>query len=632
MLQYLYPHLHLAVIGVILIFLLTITSSINIFMLKPIFDGVLVKSKAELIASEEHRASGYALTYLKDFSRFAGQQLRDVIRGEASLKEAKGAISRHFNDYLKRGAISDILLLVTIIIIAGVGIKCLSEYGRRLVFLILNLRIMMKVRMDVYEKVMHFSMPFFNEFKTGYLMNRIIGEVSIIQQLVIKTASGFITNVVQIIFFFLIILYIDWKLTLILILFFPPLLFFLDRLAIYLKRYQKKIQELVGSIMAVAQETLAGIRLIIVSNRQEYEAKRYENTVADFQKTMLKTSKYDFLAAPVSEFVTTVIGLGIVVYALKSRVINVNSAMTSGDFIVYIAFMFSMMRPIKQLNTFFIQWQRGMVVAGRVYEILDREPTIKNAENAVDLDTFKDRIEFKNVTFAYRKGIPVLKRISFSIKKGEVVAIVGPSGAGKTTLVDLLPRLYDPQTGEIVIDGVNIKGYTLASLRDKMGIVTQDTILFHDTVKKNIAYGNSKATQEAVEQAAAVANASEFIQALPEKYETIIGERGTRLSGGERQRLCIARAILRDPDILIFDEATSSLDNESEAKVQRAIDNLIRNRTAVVIAHRLSTIKHADRIFVVDEGEIKETGTHDELIEEGGIYKKLYDLQFRDKK
>jgi subfamily B ATP-binding cassette protein MsbA len=390
------------------------------------------------------------------------------------------------------------------------------------------------------------------------------------------------------------------------------------------------MQELLGSIFAVAQETLQSMRLVIASNTQKHESRRYEKAVHDYQKITLKLSKYDLLAAPISEFIATVIGLGIVVYALKSRVINPDSSMTAGDFVVYVAAMFAMMKPIKDLNSFFVGLQRSLVVAGRVFEIQDRVTSVQEAPDAQDLADFKDCIEYRNVSFAYQPGAPVIKNISFKIRKGEVVALVVPSGGGKTTLVDLLPRLYDPDSGAILLDGKDLREYKLSSLRNKMGIVTQETILFHDTVRNNIAYGFENADAATVKKAADVANATEFIENLPEKTGTVIGDRGARLSGGQRQRLCIARAILRNPEILIFDEATSALDNESEAKVQDAIDHLIENRTAVVIAHRLSTIKRASKIIVVAEGEIKEAGTHDELMRTSGIYKRLYDLQFRD--
>ncbi len=630
--SYLVPQAHLAAIGVGLIFLLTFSGAVSIIMLKPIFDGILVKSKAELIESEKKTGAKETLRFAKDFSHYSYIIIKDAVKRKVTLKQAKNSISSYFNNYLKTGPASGVLILVAIFISIGIGIKTMSEYARRMIFLVLNLRIMTRVRMDMYKKVMTFSMPFFNEYKSGYLLNRIIGEVNVIQDLIVSTASGILTNIVMAAFYFFMILYIDWKLTLALIVCFIPLIFLLDRLAVFLKKFQHKIQEVLGAIYAVAQETLCSMRLVVASNTQNYETKRYEKAVFDYQRLTLKLSKYDLLAAPISELVTTAIGLGIVVYALKTRVINPNSTMTAGDFVVYITFMFAMMKPIKDLNSFFVSLQRSLVVAGRVFDIMDRHTTIIDAPDALHLPEFKESIEFRNITFAYRKDTPVLKNICFRINKGDVVALVGPSGGGKSTLVDLLPRLYDPDNGDIFVDNKNIKGYTLSSLRGKMGIVTQETILFHDTVRNNIAYGLEGISDEKIRKAAEIANASEFIEELPEKYNTIIGDRGTRLSGGQRQRLSIARAILRNPAILIFDEATSALDNESEAKVQNAIDHLIENRTAVVVAHRLSTIKRANKIIVIDEGIIKEHGTHEELIQHGGVYKRLYDLQFRENK
>lgn len=631
MLGYLVPYWHLTLLGSFLILLVSISSSVSIFMLKPIIDGILVKSKSDLIRSEQNADKNTTLRFVKDFSALTWHRGAAVLRREAKWKEVRVELSASFNRYMKEGSVTQILVFVSLFIIMGVLVKSFSEYYRRLVFLDLNMHIMTRVRMDVFRRVMSFSMPFFNQYKTGYLMSRVVGEVGIVQELLISTASGMVTNIVQVVFFLGVILYIDYKLTLILFACFPPFLWALDKLAMWLKKYQTKLQELSGEIMAVAQEAFAGIRLIIVSNKQKHEVDRYERSVDGFQKAVYKISKLDYLAAPVSEVVTTLLGLGVVIYALKTRVMNPGSTMTSGDFIVYVAFMFSMMRPIKQLNTFFVNWQRGMVTAHRVYYLLDLEPGIKESPGAVSLDAFRDRIEFKNLTFGYRKDTPVLKKLNLTINKGDVLAVVGPSGAGKTTLVDLLPRLYDPDEGSVLIDGKDIREYTLESLRDRMGVVTQETILFHDTIRRNISYGDEKATLEQVKKAAEVANAAEFIEAMAAKYDTMLGERGARISGGERQRICIARAILRNPDILVFDEATSSLDNESEAKVQAAIDNLIKDRTAIVIAHRLSTIKRANKIIVIDQGEIAEAGTHEELMKLGGTYKRLYNLQFRDK-
>lgn len=627
---YLIPNLHLAVIGVAMIFLLTFSGAASLFMLKPIFDGILSKSKSELIAQEKSAGSGDALRFAVGLAKYSAQEMKFVVVGKKPFKEAKQAISSNFNGYLKRGPVGEILLMVVVFIAIGVTVKTMSEYARRIIFLNLNLRTMTRVRTDMYDKVMTFSMPFFNEHKAGKLINRVVGEVNVIQDIIITNASGLITNSVLILFYFAMILWIDWKLTAVLIICFAPLVFLLDKLAHYLKSFQRKLQEILGDMLSTAQEAFAGIRLVISTNTQGFEAERYRESVKRLQKTSLKIGKYDLLAAPISELITTLIGLGIIVYALKSRVMNLDSQMTSGDFVVYVAFMFSMMKPIKDLNGLFISLQRGMVVAGRVFEIMDTQTTIPEKDNAVDLKEFKDKIEFKSVTFGYLKDTQVLKNLSFTIRKGEVLALVGSSGGGKTTIADMLSRLYDPDSGAIYIDGYDLRDLTLKSLRNKLGIVTQETILFHDSVRNNIAYGLGSVSLNEIEKAATVANAMEFIGSLPQGFDTIIGDRGTKLSGGQRQRLCIARAVLRNPEILIFDEATSALDNESEAKVQVAIDNLIKNRTAIVIAHRLSTIKRASKIAVVDKGQLIEMGSHSELIALGGAYARLYNMQFHD--
>ncbi|MBL8026123.1 MAG: ABC transporter ATP-binding protein [Fibrobacteres bacterium] len=627
--SYLKPNMHLAIAGMAMIFLLTFSGAASLFMLKPIFDGILSKTKEELIAQENRAKPGEALRFAKSIVRQSGYELKQAVKGEKSFKQAKISISSSFNDYLKSGPVGSILIFVVLVIAVGIAIKTMSEYARRIIFLALNLRTMARVRTDMYDKVMTFSMPFFNEHKAGKLLNRVVGEVNIIQDIIITNASGIITNVVMVVFYFAMILWIDWKLTLILIFCFMPMLFLLDKLARFLKGFQHKLQEIIGEMLSTAQEAFAGIRLVIGSSTQKFEADRYKNAVKRLQKTSFKIGRYDLLAAPISELTTTIIGLGIVVFALKTRVMNTSSDMTSGDFVVYVAFMFSMMKPIKDLNSLFVSLQRGMVIAGRVFEILDTPTTIPEKINAVELKTFTDGIEFKNVTFGYLKDAPVLKNLSFKIKKGEIIALVGPSGGGKTTLADMLPRLYDPDIGSVNIDGYDMRDLKLDSIRKRMGIVTQETILFHDTVRNNIAYGLDNVKEEDLVKASEAANAMEFIKDLPNGFETVIGDRGTKLSGGQRQRLCIARAVLRNPDILIFDEATSALDNESEAKVQTAIDHLIEKRTAVVIAHRLSTIKRATRILVIDDGVITESGSHEELMAKRGTYSRLYELQFR---
>jgi subfamily B ATP-binding cassette protein MsbA len=304
--------------------------------------------------------------------------------------------------------------------------------------------------------------------------------------------------------------------------------------------------------------------------------------------------------------------------------------MTAGDFMVFVLAMFALIKPLKSLTQIHVKLQIGTAAAQRIFDVFDAEETITDRPGAVTVPAFSDTLSFEHISFSYNSQEPVLEDVSFAVRKGEVVALVGPSGAGKSTLFNLVPRFYDPLEGAVKVDGRDIRTFTMKSLRSLMGIVTQETYLFNDTIRNNIAYGLETITAEAVEQAARMANAHRFIEEFDLGYDTIVGNRGVRLSGGQRQRLAIARALLRNPEILLFDEATSSLDTESEMLVQEAIDRLMANRTTLVIAHRLSTIKHANTIVVLDKGRIVQSGTHDQLVEQDGLYRKLYMMQFRN--
>jgi subfamily B ATP-binding cassette protein MsbA len=384
-----------------------------------------------------------------------------------------------------------------------------------------------------------------------------------------------------------------------------------------------------ADITSVLQETISGIKVVKAFGMEEFENKKFQTQTWRYFKSLLKITRIRNLASPITEFLSVVAGVVIIWYG-GMQVLELGT-MRASEFLTFLIAIFQIMPPVKELTSVNNRIQESTSAAKRVFEILDIEPDIKEAPNAIELKEFKDEIVFENVWFSYngtKNGDFILKGINLKVKKGEILAIVGPSGAGKSTLVDLIPRFYDPTEGRILIDGIDLRMIKIKSLRDKIGIVTQETILFNDTIRNNIAYGLEDCPIDKIIEVAKAANAHDFIMQLPNGYDTVIGERGMKLSGGQRQRISIARALLKNPPILILDEATSNLDAESEILVQEAIERLMQNRTVFVIAHRLSTIRNADRIIVIDNGRIVQEGKHEELIHQDGLYKKLYEMQF----
>jgi subfamily B ATP-binding cassette protein MsbA len=388
------------------------------------------------------------------------------------------------------------------------------------------------------------------------------------------------------------------------------------------------VQERIADVTSVLQETISGVKVVKAFGMEKFESLKFGASNQSLFRTVFGVTKVRNLASPLSEFLGAVAG-AIVIWYGGLEVLG-HGALRASEFLGFLFAIFQLMPPVKELSTVNNRIQEATAVGKRVFDLLDTEPNIKNADRPVRLTGFRDRIEFRDVSFRYGNDDLVLADISTEVAKGEVVAIVGPSGAGKSTLVDLIPRFYDPTWGSITIDGVDLKVAEIASLRSLIGIVTQETILFNDTVRNNIAYGLEDCSLERVIEAAKAANAHRFIMDMPKEYDSVIGERGVKISGGERQRIALARAILKNPPILILDEATSALDTESEMLVQEAIEHLMAGRTSIVIAHRLSTVQHADRILVLEAGRIVESGKHDDLVRvEHGLYRKLHDLQFR---
>ena len=506
-------------------------------------------------------------------------------------------------------------------------IKNIFLYLKNILLYMVQLNIVKDIRDKLYIHIQGLSLGYFHKEKTGSITSTIINDVEQLQSSLSIAFQKLFVEPINILIFATLLFIISWKLALIAIIIVPLAGIAIIAIGKSIRRKSRRTQKKISHIMQILGETLSSIRIVKAFVNEKEEIKKFSKETANYLNLHLKRARLDLIAAPITESFGVVIGVILLWYGGTEVIMQ--KGLIPEDFIRFILILFSILGPIKQMSNVNIKIQAGAASAERIFRLLDTKPQIVEIKNPINLDKFKTSLEFKDVHFEYQEGSElVLDSISFKINKGEVVALVGPSGSGKSTIADLIPRFYDATSGEITIDGNNIKNISLSSLRNNMGIVTQEVILFNDSIRNNISYAQGDKSDDLVKEAARAANALDFIENTPNGFETVVGERGVKLSGGQKQRIAIARALLKNPSILILDEATSALDTESEKKVQTAIESLMKDRTALVIAHRLSTVQKADKIIVIENGKVAETGSHETLFEKNGIYRRLYDLQF----
>lgn len=537
----------------------------------------------------------------------------------------KGLFRHYMTTSIVENGPLDALFFVCISIVFFVFLSNLFRYLERITASLLKADVVKNMRVNIFSNITKLHIGFFNDQRKGDLISRFTNDVSEVEGAVVNSLKSVFKEPITLIVFIIMLFSISVKLALITLIILPITGGLIAEIIKRLKKRAQQSQETMGRIVNILDEAFGGMRVIYAFNARNFLLKKIQTETAFHKKVNMSLSRKNELASPLSELLGVVIVAFILYFGGKS-VLAGDGELKASSFILFLTIYASMIQPAKNFSNGITSLQKGIISARRIFEIIDTESAIQSKPNAVVLKSFEDKIEFNNVSFAYNDNT-VLKNINLSVKKGKTLALVGPSGGGKSTLADLVPRFYDPVQGDVLLDGLSLKDYELESLRSVMGVVTQESILFNDTIFNNIAFGMENVNEEDVIRAAKVANAHDFIMQTEEGYQTTIGERGSKLSGGQRQRISIARAVLKNPPILILDEATSALDSESERLVQDALTKLMENRTSIVIAHRLSTIQHADEIVVVQQGEIIERGRHEELIAKSGLYRKLTEIQ-----
>ena len=592
--------------------------------LKPFTKPLIIANICMLLAVLFNSLSLLALLPFVDFlfntSKADSKPPTSVFDIQALIKDQFGSILAKYDKL-------EVLMYLCLIIFVSFALKNIFTYLQTYFMSTVEQGILRDLRSDLYNKYLKLPLSFFTEERKGNLISRIINDVQITKDSLIAVINSIFRDPPQIITFVVILFLFNWKMTLIIFLIAPITSFILSKIGDSLKRSSAKSQEKVSDITSILDETIGGIRIVKAFDMEDYESERFRKENQNYFKILTRLERKRALGSPISEQIGVIV-IVIILFIVGRDIIVDKSDMSPGSFIAYLAIFSQLLPSLKLAGQVSNSVKEGSAASERIFKLLDTDTKIHNAPNAIKIKQFEKNIEFKNVSFKYEKSDTILDDISVKINKGEILAIVGPSGAGKSTMADLIPRFYDITSGSILIDGVDIKEIDIGSLRKMMGIVTQETLLFNDTIRNNIAYGEADLPIEKIIDAAKAANAHKFISGFEHGYDSVIGDRGVKLSGGERQRLSIARALLKNPPVLILDEATSSLDTESELLVQEAIERLMHGRTSIVIAHRLSTIKNADKIIVLEKGKLVQEGKHDELLSKGGVYEKLYNIQF----
>jgi ABC-type multidrug transport system fused ATPase/permease subunit len=598
------------VVSILFTVMFTATDAASMWMVLPLSNALFSETPVESDATpgiETPEVSGDVGSWLDERKADLRRLTFSLLAGESRFE-----------------TIGNICLAIVVLFV----MKNLFLYLHSFFIVIVNEGVIRDFRMALFERLQRLSLHFFHAHRGGELISRVTNDVGDLNAAVDISFSTLVRAPLMIVAYLGFAILVSWRLTLFIILLLPVTLFLTRIIGRFLRKYATRTQERMADLVSTLSESIYGARIVRAFSAEERQVDRFRGRLGAFYKATVKRARVRALTSPVNEMIAVVVGVLVLWYG--SRQVFIESRFPPDEFVLYVVAMFSLLQPIKALTQVHNRIQEGLAAAERVYRVLDTVPRVQDGPEAIDLPPVREEVRFDHVCFRYDVGDVVVQDVSFSANAGETTALVGPSGGGKSTLLDLVARFYDPQDGTVLIDDLDVRRVSVESLRGALGIVTQETILFNDTVASNIAFGRPDATREDIVQATVAAFAHDFIEEMPDGYDTLIGDRGTRLSGGQRQRIAIARAILRDPSILIFDEATSALDTEAERQVQAAIDNLLSGRTAIVVAHRLSTVRRAHKIIVVEKGRVVEQGTHDELYDSGGSYRRLYDMQFAD--